>query len=78
MVRGTLNNSNFQIFKFSNIQIFKYLYFQTFKLPYIQTSVLSNGFEYMILQPYFHTFELPKVFTHLYYCMFRKAAEWHT
>ena len=58
MVRGTLNNSN--------IQIFKYLYFQTFKLPYIQTSVPSNGFEYMRLQPYFHTFKLPKVFTHLY------------
>ena len=70
MVSGTLNNSNFQIFKFSNICIFK--------LPYIQTSVLSNGFEYMRLQPYFHTFKLPKVFTHLYYCMFRKAAEWHT
>ena len=41
MVSGTLDNLNFQSFK--------YPYFQTFKLLYIQTSVLSNGFEYMRL-----------------------------
>ena len=41
MVSGTLNNLNFQIFK--------YLYFQTFKHPYIQTSVLSYGFEHLRL-----------------------------
>ena len=71
MVRGTLNNSNFQIFIFSNICISKLSNFHISKLPYFQI-------EYTRLQPYFHTFKLPKLFTHLYYCMFRKAAEWHT
>ena len=34
MVRGTLNNSNFQIFKFSNICIFK---LSNFHLPNFRT-----------------------------------------
>ena len=52
MVRGTLNNSNFEIFKFSNICIFKLSNFHISKLPYFQTglnirdysriSILSN------------------------------------
>ena len=36
MVRGKLNNSNFQIFKLSNIRIFKLSNFYISKLPYIQ------------------------------------------
>ena len=38
-VRGTLNNSNFQIFKFSNICIFKLSNFHISKLPYFQTGL---------------------------------------
>ena len=37
--RGTLNNSNFQIFKFSNICIFKLSNFHISKLPYFQTGL---------------------------------------
>ena len=38
-VRGTLNNSNFQIFKFSNICIFKLSNFHISKLPYFRTGL---------------------------------------
>ena len=39
MVSGTLNNSNFQIFKFSNVCIFKLSNFHISKLPYFQTGL---------------------------------------
>ena len=39
MVSGTLNNSNFQIFKLSNIRIFKLSNFCISKLPYFETGL---------------------------------------